>query len=476
MKKNFALLLFIAVMIDFVKSQPSISSENERIEKINQLFDKWDRPDSPGAAVAIIKDGEITYLKGFGSANLKYDIPIDPKSTVFHLASVSKQFTAFAIATLAQQEKIKLDDDIRTYLPELPDFGKKITIRNILHHTSGLREQWHLLIMGGWRFDDVILDRHIMKLLSQQKELNFNPGEEFLYCNTGYTLATKIVEKVTGQSFPDWAKDNIFQPLGMNHTFFNDSYTRVIKNHADGYDDSSGEFEESTIHYGTVGPTSLQSTAEDLCRWVLNFETMKIGDEALMRQLLEKNVLNNGDTTKYAFGQFIDTYKGLRRIGHSGSDNGYQTYIGRFPDQHFSVIVLCNLATMYPEGLAMQIADIYLADVQSNENGQKANEGNNFNNQTTSSFDASSINLKNYTGTYYSEELNTYYTISISDGRLTTSHRSYNDIYFTFIDENHLRGSAWYFRNVEVLRNSKDKIVGLRVSTPGLRNLRFVKK
>ena len=179
--------------------------------KVDQLFAVWDQNDVPGASVAIVMDGEIIYSKGYGSANLEYNIANQP-NTVFHIASVSKQFTAFSITLLADQGKLSLDDDIRKHLPEIPDFGYVITIRHLVHHISGLRDQWNLLALAGWRLDDVITKDHILKLISKQQDLNFVPGNEFLYCNTGFTLLAEIVARVSGKPFEIWSDENIFEP------------------------------------------------------------------------------------------------------------------------------------------------------------------------------------------------------------------------------------------------------------------------
>lgn len=199
--------------------------------------------ESPGVAIAVQQKGKIIYSEGFGYANLEYDVKNTP-TTVFHIASVSKQFTAFAIAMLADQGKLSLDDDIRKYLPEMPDFGYVITINHLVHHTSGLRDQWNLLMMAGWRLDDVITQKQIMRVISRQKELNFKPGDEMVYCNTGFTLMAEIVSRVTGESFADWTKKNIFDPLGMKNTLFYDDHEKIVKNRAYSYYASPAGFKK----------------------------------------------------------------------------------------------------------------------------------------------------------------------------------------------------------------------------------------
>ncbi|HMQ87586.1 MAG TPA: serine hydrolase [Flavilitoribacter sp.] len=329
--------------------------------KVDQLFAQWNVPGSPGAAVAVVRDGKLHYSKGYGFANLEYDIPNSP-TTVFHIASVSKQFTAFAIATLADQGKLSLDDDIRKYLPEMHDFGKPITIRQLAHHTSGLRDQWNLLALAGWRLDDVITREQILKLVFNQKELNFEPNAEHLYCNTGYTLMAEIVARVTEKPFPEWCRQHIFEPLGMKQTLFYDDHEKIVKNRAYSYYQSPEGFKKSVLSYANVGATSLFTTVEDLAKWAVNFKQMKVGNARIMAQMSERAVLNSGDTIPYALGQGIGTYKGLAMISHGGADAGYRTSLARFPDQDFAVIVFSNLASFNPTGLGLQVADIYLGD------------------------------------------------------------------------------------------------------------------
>lgn len=331
--------------------------------KVDELFAAWDKPDSPGAAIAVIKDGAVVYKRGYGSANLEYNIPITA-TTVFHVASVSKQFTAFAVMLLASQGKLSLDDDIRKLLPEVPDFGKKITIRHLIHHTSGLRDQWTLLGMGGWRLDDVITKEHILKMVRHQKELNFDPGQEHLYSNTGYTLLAVIVERVSGQSFREYTEANIFKPLGMANTHFHDDHERIVKNRAYSYASAgpSGGFKLAALNYANVGATSLFTTAEDLTRWVANFEDKKIGGAAVIDQMQQVGVLNNGRQLGYAFGLSIGPYRGLKTVGHAGGDAAYRSFVFWFPEQRFGVVVLSNFGSLNPQTMAMRIADVYLAD------------------------------------------------------------------------------------------------------------------
>jgi len=329
--------------------------------QVDQLFTFYNKSGSPGGAVSVAKGDKIIFSKGYGYANLEYGIPITP-STIFHIASVSKQFTAFSIALLANQGKISLDDDIRKYLPELHDFGETITIRHLIHHTSGLRDQWNLLALAGWRLDDVITKDQIMRLISHQEELNFNPGEKFLYCNTGYTMMGEIVSRVTGKSFADWSMENIFKPLEMNNTLFYDDHEKVVPERAYSYSEAGNDFKKSVLNYANVGATSLFTTVDDIQKWADNFRTMKIGNVAVMEQMHERGLLNNGDTLSYAFGQGIGEYKGLATRTHSGGDAGYRTFLARFPEQGYAISVFSNLGSFNTSSMAFQVVDIFMVD------------------------------------------------------------------------------------------------------------------
>jgi CubicO group peptidase (beta-lactamase class C family) len=357
----FPVFLFLCCCV--VTTSLAQTQEDPLTKKVDQLFAAWDKPESPGAAIAIIKDGAIVYKRGYGSANLEYNVPITPQ-TVFHVASVSKQFTAFAIVLLANQGKLSLDDDIRKHLPEVPDFGKKITIRHLIHHTSGLRDQWTLLGMAGWRLDDVITKEHIMKMVRHQKELNFDPGAENLYSNTGYTLLAVIVERVSGQPFRDYTEANIFKPLGMTNTHFHDDHEQIVKNRAYSYTSAgaAGGFKAAPLNYANVGATSLFTTAEDLARWVINFEDKKVGGADVIKQMQQIGTLNSGKQLGYAFGLSIGPYRGLNTVGHAGGDAAYRSFVFWFPDQRFGVVALSNFGSLNPQQMAMKIADLYLAD------------------------------------------------------------------------------------------------------------------
>ncbi|HEY0651936.1 MAG TPA: serine hydrolase domain-containing protein [Chryseosolibacter sp.] len=386
-------------------------SEKELSDKIDKLAKDLAVEGKPGFTVAVAKADRILFSKGYGSANPEYDINNSPAS-IFHVASVSKQFTAFAIALLADQGKISLNDDIRKYLPELKDFGHTITIRHLVHHTSGLRDQWNLLALAGWRLDDVITKDQVLRLISRQDELNFKPRDEFSYCNTGYTLMAEIVSRVTGTTFAGWCKQNIFEPLQMNNTLFYDDHEKVVKNRAYSFHDSPDGIKKSVLSYANAGATSLFTTAEDLVKWSNNFYTMKVGNANVMKQMEERGILNEGDTISYAFGQDMSKYKGVRTIAHSGGDAGYRSYLLRFPEQKYTIVVLGNMASFNPGGLAYKIADVCLAGVLKEE--PKKEEAK----KTQKEFKVSEALLKLYEGQYQLTP-DMVVTVKLDNGTLT---------------------------------------------------------
>ena len=355
----------------FEKLEPKGSTPDKQID---QLFTAYNNPQTPGAAVAVAKDGKIIFKKGYGSADLEYNIPITP-ATIFHIASLSKQFTAFSILLLEGEGKLSINDDIRKYIPEVPDFGKVITLNQLMHHTSGLRDQWDLLALAGWRLDDIITKAQVLRLVSRQKDLNFNPGDEFLYCNTGFTLLAEVVARVSGQTFTEFTRIHIFQPLKMNNTLFYNDCEKIVKNRAYSYHADSTGLKKSILSYSVVGATSLFTTVEDLSLWAMNFENPVVGKD-IIEKMNMKGILNKGDTIGYAMGQGIGVYKGLKFNAHDGADAGYRTSLWRFPDQKFSVNVLSNFASFNPSGMAMRIADIYLKDKEVTKTPKKEEEAN----------------------------------------------------------------------------------------------------
>jgi CubicO group peptidase (beta-lactamase class C family) len=357
----FALVLLSALVQPTMWSQTAATQAERPSEQVDKLFEKMDRTISPGCAVAAMRDGKILYQRGYGMADLDHNVPITG-DTVFHVASMSKQFTAAAIVMLAQERKLSLDDEVRKYVPELPDFGAPVTLRQLVHHTSGLRDQWELLGLAGWRYSlDLITDDDALSIMSRQKDLNFPPGSKHMYSNTGYTLLAQVVKRVSGQSFREFTTSRIFQPLGMRNTHFRDDHAEIVKNMAYGYVSAKDTFRISITNFDTVGATSLLTTVEDLALWDENFYNPRVGGPEMIRQMLERGKLNDGEQLDYAFGLVIGKHRGLATVDHAGGDAGYRSDMIRFPDQHFTAVCLCNRADSNPSELTLQVAEIYLA-------------------------------------------------------------------------------------------------------------------
>lgn len=347
----------VILCLAVLSSVPLASAQAE--QKVDALFSQWNKPDSPGCALAVIRDGQIIFKRGYGVANLDYGIPISSTS-VFNIASVSKQFTSMSVALLAQQGKLSLDDDIRKYAANFPQYQSVITIRNLLNQTSGVREYSHLMLAAGTRFQDAS-DEDVYKILLRQKELNFKPGEEYSYSNSNYFLLAQIVRSASGKSLRDYAEENIFKPLGMVNTRFRNDSNEVIKNRAVGYAARGSSVDTAGSYH--IGDGGLFTTVDDLILWDRNFYDNKLGGGAkLLEQFLTPATLNNGQKSDYAFGIDVETYKGLKMLGHDGAYYGFTAAMIRFPDQKFSVICLCNQTGIESARLARQVADIYLAN------------------------------------------------------------------------------------------------------------------
>ena len=442
--------------------------------KVDELFAEWDRSDSPGAALAVVRDGEVLYKQGYGMANLEYDIPITT-TTPFELASVSKQFTAFAIVMLWHEGKLSLDDDIRMYLPDVPDFGSTITIRHLLHHTSGLRDCVQLLILAGVRLDDVISLKHVSKMVKHQKALNFEPGSEFLYSNTGYCLLAEIVKTVTGDSFKEWTDTNIFKPLGMVNSHFHDDHEMILKHRAYGYQVvENGGFKHAVNNKTAVGAGSLYSSVEDLAKWILNFDNTLIGEQTVIEQMHQRGVLNNSEQIDYAFGLRIGKYRTLKTVSHGGWWRGFKNHLMRFPDQKFGVIILCNLETSNPLSLVEKVADLYLADVLAPVETPQPGEAKD-SNKGTKSESLTPEQLAEFEGDYYTEELDTTYTIGVRENQLVAQHIRHDDILLTYVGD-HFLGDTWFFPEVHFIRDATGGVVGFKLAGYRIKNLSFQKR
>ena len=326
----------------------------------DRVFDAYRGTDSPGCALGVSRNGRVVYERGYGMANLETGTPITPAS-IFHVASVSKQFTAMSIMLLAKDGKLSIDDDIRKYLPEIPSYGTTITIRHLLTHTSGLRDQWALLALARGRFEeDRITEADVMDVVSRQTGLNFTPGAEYLYSNTGFTLLGVIVKRVSGKPLRDFADERIFKPLGMTSTHFHDDYTMLVAGRTSAYTMRGGSWHVTIPNFDTYGATSLYTTVGDMLKWEANLDSPVVGDRALIAQMEAPTRLTGGDSSTYGFGLVAERYRGAKIVGHNGADAGYRSSAERFPELGLATVVLCNFAAANPTLLGRRVADAYL--------------------------------------------------------------------------------------------------------------------
>lgn len=385
-------------------------------KRIDALFAEWDRPDSPGCALGVIRDGRFIYRRGYGMANLEDGLPITSES-VFRIGSTSKQFTAACLALLEEDGTLSLDDPIRKFFPEMPAYAEKITIRHLIHHTSGIRDYLTLWSIAGEREDDFFVDGEVVELLARQKELNFEPGNEHLYSNSGYFLLSQLVLRVTGKTLRTFAEERIFGPLGMSDTHFHDDHTMIVKNRAVGYAPKEDDgFQISMTTLDMVGDGGVFTTVEDLSLWDQNFYLNKLGKggQTLLDRIQTRGVLNSGEKLEYAFGLGIGTYRGLKTVSHGGAFVGYRADMIRFPDQKFTVICLSNLSTFNPTGMARKVADIYLAGEFSEEARPAAQAPG----LKKSVVKPTAEELDRKTGLYYSKDRDSFWRLVVEDGKL----------------------------------------------------------
>ena len=352
--KNFIAFLVLLVSLESL-AQHEITIE----EGIDNLFEEWNAEDHPGGIVGVMLNDELLYAKAFGEANLTHGIKNDT-STLFNIASISKQFTAMGIVRLHEQGLLNIDDEIQKYLPTVPYFQEKITIRQLMHHTSGLRSLHGLVEMAGWRKNDPRTTDDLFRLMELQKELNFKPGEEFLYCNTGYMFMARIIENVTEQNFIYWTKKNIFEPLGMYNTYVEEDYANIVKNNADSYYASNGAFKKAIPFWGYLGSGNGHTTVSDLLRWYNNFTHPQKGWETAFEVLMTQDTLNNGELNTYAFGIQIDSFMDYKRIQHGGGIGGYRSFACSYPEADLKIVVLTNFNSSDVRGKVGAISEMLL--------------------------------------------------------------------------------------------------------------------
>jgi CubicO group peptidase (beta-lactamase class C family) len=560
MRKTFKII--ITILLVLCASIVSAQNNNEQI-KIHHIATKIDsllinyNENEPGVAIGLVKNNQLIYEKYFGLANLDYEIPIH-KETSFHVASVSKQFTAFAILLLEDEGKLSLEDDIRIYLPEMHKFEHKITIRHLLNHTSGLKDKYNLLRLSGWTLDDLITNEQVLEIIFNQETLNFKPNEKHMYSNANYALLAEIVARVSNMSFAEFTHKRIFEPLEMYDSKFVDQEGQVIKNKSLSYFKVDSIYVEDLFNNFSVGATNLNTTITDLSKWAINYDSKKVGSEVIFNKMQTLQHLNNGETYGYANGLFINTYKGFKRIEHSGQDASYQAYLATFPELDFSVIFTNTNGEINGAKMVYDIMDICLElygtdEMDKNPSVEKLthqrpisktrkeliryegyywDEGDRYsreikvendtlriitkngntalvpvgkhdfemdiddyvgfsfaNNQMIITLDDgyqiysekyvpanyNATTLEEFTGRYYSNELNAYYSFFIKEGILVAKHTRLGDFQLKAIKNDYFIGNKGSFLKVVFVRNPFGDVVGFEVSSSRAKNVSFVK-
>lgn len=338
---------------------------------VDEVFAEW-RTTTPGCAVGVSEAGEIALERAYGMADLEHDV-VNTPDTIFEAGSVSKQFTAAAVLLLAREGRLSLDDPVGRYFPELPDYGTPITIRQMLQHTSGLRDWGSVAAIAGWRRTTrAHTHAHVLDIASRQRSLNFEPGTHWSYSNTGYNLAAILVARVSGTSFAAFTRQRIFEPLGMTRTSWRDDFTRIVRDRAVAYAEEPDGFHQDMPFENVHGNGGLLTTVGDLLRWNENFAHPTVGDGAFVREQQTPGRFSDGRTHGYALGLYVGHHKGVPQVAHSGSTAGYRAYLARYPDQRLSVAVLCNVGSAAAGDYAHAVADLYLREQLQERDGMDA--------------------------------------------------------------------------------------------------------
>lgn len=443
--------------------------------QVDAMFRPWHTPDSPGAAVLIMQGGHVVLARGYGMANLEQGVPMRA-NTVFDIASISKQFGAMAIALLEADGLLSMHDDVRKYIPELATFVAPITIEHLIHHTSGLRDWPGTLRIAGWTYEDVMSFDQITRMAFRQHELNFVPGSEYAYSNTGYNMLALVVQRVSGKSFRQFTHDRIFAPLGMSNTHFHDDHDGLVMQRAESYRPGAGGAQFYVPNNLTaLGSSSLFTTVEDLAKWIQNFDTPVVGTKQVIARLHERGVLNSGDTIAYAFGQNVERFRGVNRVSHTGSWAGYRTALQRYPDQRFAVVVLSNTTAINPTTMANNIANLYLGEaltpIAPMPTMSPAPETN-F--PGPSAWTPSVSELREYVGRYDSDELDTFWTLRMRNDKMIASHFRVGDVELQPVQRDAFRSGL--FGELRIIRDTRGRVVAFTANSDRVRNLRFTKR
>jgi CubicO group peptidase (beta-lactamase class C family) len=470
-----ALALGVSGSFLWVRAQDR-SLDPATLSSIDEIFAQYDNDASPGCALIVMDRDEVEYRRGYGMANLEHGIPID-SSSVFRTGSVSKQFTAAVVALLAQDGVLSLDDPVQRYLPEMPDLGHPMTIRHLLHHTSGVRDYLDLMALAGRGSDDFYRKEQALGLLARQEGLNFTPGTRFLYSNSGYFLLSQVVERATGRSLRAEAQDRIFGPLGMNDTHFHDDRSEIVIGRSDGYSPrETGGYEIAMTKLDLVGDGGVFTTIDDLGLWLASMEDESLGGRSFMRTLLTRGVLSDGSTLSYAMGIGHGTHRGLPYVGHGGSFVGFRAATLRFPEEHFSVGLLCNRADVDPMGVALAVAEEVLENAMEPAPLRRDRDRGISPEAASAGADSAEASgpppPNDILGSYYSPELDARYELRVEDGTLVAEIDGIRTLPLVFQAPDLYEA---LFITLRVLRE-EGRVVGFEAALPRASAIRFEKR
>ena len=468
--RRFFPILALAVLPAELGAQLSADA----VARVDGVFAQWNSPTSPGCTVAAAEGGRTILERAYGMADLEHEVRNTP-ATIIEGGSVSKQFTSAAIVLLALDGKLSLDDDVRKYLPEVPDYGKTITIRHMMTHTSGLRDWGSVAGITGWpRGRRAHSHADVLDIVSRQRALNFEPGHEYSYSNTGYNLLAVIVDRVSGMPFAEFTKQRLFQPVGMTNTQWRDDFTRVVKGRAIGYSPRPGGFSIDMPFENVHGNGGLLTTVGDLLKWTENLETGRVGGPAFLEMMHRRGVLNDGNTIGYASGLMIGTYRGVPEVSHTGSTAGYRAFLTRYPAQNLAIALLCNAGNANPGGLGHQVADVMLGDrapepvrpAQAGGGGRGAGRGG----AQQPAYTPGANELAGFAGEYYSPDAEVTLVVAVEGNGLVARRRPDTRIVLTPTAADRFNSQLG---GIRFIRDGNGNVTELSVNQARVYDLRF---
>ena len=435
--------------------------------RVDSVFARWNTAASPGCAVGVAHGDAPPFFRAYGMADLEHAVPNAP-ATIFEAGSVSKQFTAAAVVLLALDGQISLDDDIRKYIPEVPVYEWPVTIRHMLTHTSGLRDWGSVAGLSGWgRGARVHTHDHVLDIVGRQSALNFRPGHEYSYSNTGYNLLAILVDRVTGVPFAEFTRRRIFEPLGMADTQWRDDHTRIVARRAQAYGTRGATFVIDMPFENVHGNGGLLTTVGDLLVWNASLESGKLGGARFLEMMHDVGVLNDGSKITYAAGLVVDTYRAWPEVSHTGATAGYRAFLARYPQQDLSVALLCNVGNANPGALGHQVADVFLpaatavAEPPASEESDAAQ---------TSPFRPRPELLPEYAGTYHSDDAEATLTIEVVGEMLVARMRPARRMPLRAVERDVFATPLGTFR---FIRNAGGEVNELSVRQPRVYDMRY---